>query len=50
MQMNNATQSEPPPAELPLNGRLAQAAEAVARLEISEISAPTGGFGSGATR
>ncbi|MGQ0605086.1 MAG: Na-translocating system protein MpsC family protein [Anaerolineales bacterium] len=32
--MNNATQSEPPPAELPLNERLAQAAEAVAQREL----------------
>ena len=32
--MNNATPSEPP-AELPLNERLAQAAEAVARRELS---------------
>jgi uncharacterized protein YbcI len=32
--MNNATQSEPPPAELPLNERLAQTAEAVARREL----------------
>ncbi len=32
--MNNATQSDPPPAEVPLNERLAQAAEAVARREL----------------
>ncbi len=32
--MNNATPSEPPPAELPLNERLAQTAEAVARREL----------------
>ena len=32
--MNNATQSAPPPAEVPLNERLAQAAEAVARREL----------------